>query len=45
MDVVTVIMWGVNFAQGGESIATLAMWSIYLVNAIIMFVKWSKEAK
>ena len=45
VDVITVIMWGVNFAQGGESIATLAMWSIYLVNAIIMFVKWHKEAK
>jgi len=45
VDIVTVIMWAVNFAQGGESIATLAMWSIYLINAIIMFVKWNKEAK
>lgn len=45
VDVVTVIMWAVNFAQGGESIATLAMWSVYLLNAIIMFVRWNKEAK
>lgn len=45
VDVVTVIMWAVNFANGGESIATLAMWSVYLINAIIMFVKWNKEAK
>ena len=45
VDVVTVIMWAINFAQGGESIATLAMWSIFLVNAIIMFIKWNKEAK
>ena len=45
VDVVTVIMWGVNFAQGGETIATLAMWSIYLINAFIMFYRWNKEAK
>ena len=45
VDVVTVIMWGVKFAQGGENIATLAMWSVYLINAIIMFIKWNKEAK
>ena len=45
VDVVTVIMWGVDFANGGEKIATLAMWSIYLVNAVIMFIKWNREAK
>lgn len=45
VDVVTVVMWAVNFAQGGESIATLAMWSIYLLNAIFMFIKWNREAK
>lgn len=45
VDVVTVIMWAVNFAQGGESIATLAMWSVYLLNAIFMFIRWNKEAK
>lgn len=45
VDVVTVIMWAINFAQGGENIATLAMWSVYLINAIIMFIKWNREAK
>lgn len=45
VDIVTVIMWGVNFANGGETIATLAMWSIYLINAFIMFYRWNKEAK
>ena len=45
VDVVTVVMWAVHFAQGGEEIATLAMWSIYLINAIIMFLRWYKEAK
>lgn len=45
VDVVTVIMWAVNFARGGESIATLIMWSIYLLNAVIMFVKWYRESR
>lgn len=45
VDVVTVIMWAVHFAQGGETIATLAMWSIYLINAFIMFFRWYQESK
>ena len=45
VDVVTIVMWAIHFAQGGESIATLAMWSVYLVNAIIMFVRWHMETK
>ena len=45
VDVVTVVMWAVNFAQGNESIAMLAMWSVYLLNAIIMFIRWYGEAK
>ena len=45
VDIVTVFMWAVDFMKGGESISTLAMWSIYLINAFIMFVRWYKEAK
>jgi len=45
VDIVTIIMWAVNFANGGETIATLAMWSVYLINACIMFYKWNKEVK
>lgn len=45
VNVVSVVMWGVNFAQGGENIATLAMWSIYLFNAILMFIRWNREAR
>lgn len=44
VDIVTVIMWIAAFFTGGESVATLLMWSIYLINAIIMFIKWNKEA-
>ena len=45
VDVVTVIMWAVHFAQGGETVATLAMWAVYLINAVIMFIRWYREAK
>jgi len=45
VNIVSVIMWGISFAQGGDNIATLAMWSVYLVNAVIMYIKWYKEAK
>lgn len=44
VDIVTVIMWIAAFFNGGESVATLLMWSIYLINAVIMFIKWNKEA-
>ncbi len=44
VDVVTIILWGVNFAKGGENIATLIMWVVYLINAILMYIKWNKEA-
>lgn len=46
VDVVTVFMWGYAFfVQGDESIATLLMWIVYLLNAIIMYIKWLKEAR
>lgn len=44
VDVVTIIMWGATFIQGQENIATLLMWCVYLVNAVIMNHKWRKEA-
>ena len=43
VDFVSVIMWIAAFFNGGESAAVLMMWSVYLANAIIMFVKWKKE--
>ena len=45
VDVVTVIMWIFAFFNGGESIATLLMWSVYLLNAVFMYIRWEKEAK
>lgn len=45
VDVVTVIMWAIAFVQGNDSIAALLMWTVYLGNAVVMYVKWIKEAK
>ena len=45
VDVVTVVMWGIHFAQGGETVATLAMWSVYLINAVIMYIRWNREGR
>lgn len=43
VDVFTVILWSVDFIHGTESISTLMMWIVYLLNAIIMCIKWEKE--
>ena len=45
IDAVAVVMWGYHFWNGGESVATLLMWSVYLINAIIMYRKWHKEVR
>ena len=45
VDVVTVIMWAIAYANGTESISVLIMWGVYLANAVIMYVKWNKESK
>lgn len=43
IDAVTVGMWAYNYANGGESIATMMMWAVYLLNAVFMYVKWRKD--
>lgn len=44
VNIVTIIMWSYNFfITGGEDIATLLMWIIYLFNAIFSYIKWEKE--
>ncbi len=45
IDAVTVVMWAYNYVNSGESIATLMMWSVYLLNAVFMYVKWRKGVK
>lgn len=45
VDVVTVIMWIYAFVNGTGDMATVLMWSIYLINAIFMFIKWKKDTE
>lgn len=44
VDVVSVYMWWGAFCAGSDSIATLLMWVVYIANAVILTVKWGKEA-
>lgn len=44
VDVFSVYMWWCDFSKGSGNIATLLMWVIYLGNALIMLIKWEKEA-
>ncbi len=41
----SVYMWWVNFASGNENIATLIMWAVYLINGIIILIKWEADLK
>ena len=45
IDVFSVYMWYMDFSKGSDNIATLLMWVVYLGNAVIMLVKWEKEAR
>ena len=44
VDVFSVYMWWCDFNAGNDNMATLLMWAIYLGNAIIMCIRWEKEA-
>ncbi|MBE5959202.1 MAG: nicotinamide mononucleotide transporter [Lachnospiraceae bacterium] len=45
VDVVSVIMWVYALFTDGASVAVLLMWTVFLANAIIMFVQWYKGTK
>lgn len=44
VNAITIVMWGIDFSSGGDGIATLLMWIVYLISGIIMFVKWHRES-
>ncbi len=44
VDAVSVVMWIAAYFNGTESIAVLLMWIIFLLNAIIMYVKWYRDS-
>jgi len=45
VDVFSVYMWYCDFCSGSDNMATLLMWVVYLGNAVIMLIKWEKEAR
>lgn len=45
VDSVSVYMWWVDFQSGNGNIATLLMWVVYVILAVVMLIKWEKEAK
>lgn len=45
VDVFSVYMWWCDFQSGSDNMATLLMWVVYLGNAVIMLIKWEKEAR
>lgn len=45
VDIVTVGLWYADFVVGNSNIATLLMWSVYLLNAFLQAVKWYKDSK
>ena len=45
VNVFSVYMWWEQFRIGNDSMATLLMWSVYLVNSVIMCIKWEKEVR
>lgn len=44
VDALSVYMWWCNFCTRSGNMATLLMWIVYWFNAIIMLIKWEKEA-
>lgn len=44
VNIFSVYMWYSDFQAGSDNIATLAMWVIYLMNAVIMLIRWEREA-
>lgn len=44
VNILNISIWYINFSSGGGNIAALLMWSVYLVNALFMLIKWYKEA-
>ncbi|MBQ8285545.1 MAG: nicotinamide mononucleotide transporter [Thermoguttaceae bacterium] len=45
VDVFSVYMWALDLRAGSDNWATLLMWCVYLMNAVVMLVKWEKEAR
>lgn len=45
VNVFSVYMWYCDISSGSYNWATLLMWMVYLINSVVMCVKWEKEVK
>jgi len=45
VNALTILLWIQNLLAGNSNIATLILWVVYLVNSIIMCIKWEKEVR
>lgn len=45
IDIVSVYMWWTRYSIGGDNIATLLMWIVFLINAVYGFIKWNYNVK
>lgn len=45
VDAVTIVMWSYTFITTGEGIAMVVMWTLYLINGIIIMIHWNRELK
>lgn len=43
VNVFSILMWYCDFKTGSGNAATMLMWCTYLVNSILMCIKWEKE--
>lgn len=45
VDVLSVYMWWNRYCEGGDNVATLAMWAVFLANAVYGCIKWEADAR
>lgn len=43
VDIISIVMWAYVLNNGSPNISMLLMWSIYLINSIWGYIKWSKS--
>ena len=45
VNIFSVLLYIIDVINGGNTYATILMWLIYLINAVIMVIKWEKEVR
>lgn len=45
VDGVSVFMWWKDYTAGSDNLATLLMWIVFWMNAVLMLIRWEREAR